>query len=424
MKKQVKVIIGIVVAIAILIAGISLFFPSVFKGLTSGTFGKADKYHNQQMTEKDILLRSDLVSDTGQLRSMIQGLIYFSMFTNDLTKNIDSCVVAFSGHGMGAKAEDAARMKVLTDYSAFIKNNNKTLGTTISMLTGFYLKDESDQSADVEKNLRDFGNYVSNLNEKDSVLNLTLRSMDKFMLSNKTLRTKKTELASLKSIRDQLLLQGIQLAGMLQDKPLCSQLMSYALSSQSALNVIILGKEQLGLMSQDKLNVIMNQDKLGNVIGSKGVEFGSNAQLGNIIQAQQLGKDVNNSKQELGNMLGSVVLYDKANLQFIVGNKAELQNVLSANQMSAILQGSASLGNLAGVAVFSTQGLNLYQSNIDLKAGFIAQQGNLGVIYSSAQLNQVLGNQQALGFLCGSAGFVNMVDKLASQQLGVKPIGE
>jgi len=45
MKKQVKVVIGVVVAIAILILGISFFFPTVFKGLTSGTFGKAEKYH-------------------------------------------------------------------------------------------------------------------------------------------------------------------------------------------------------------------------------------------------------------------------------------------------------------------------------------------------------------------------------------------
>jgi hypothetical protein len=270
----------------------------------------------------------------------------------------------------------------------------------------------------VEKNLRDFGNYVNNLNEKDSVLNLTLRSMDNFMLSNKALKNKKTELASLKSIRDQLLLQGIQLAGMLQDKPLCSQLMGYALSSQSALNVIIFGKEQLGLRSQGQLNAINNAEKLGNFIGSRDIVFGSNAQLGSLLNSQQLGKDANNSRQELGNMVGSIILYDKAGLQFVVGNKAELQNVLSASQMSAILQGSA-LGVLTGVGVLSSQGLNLYQSNIDLKAGFTAQQNNLGMTLSSAQLNQVLGSQlEGHIVVCSSASFINMVDKLGSQQLG------
>ena len=424
MKKQVKVIIGIVVAIAIMIVAISFFFPAAIKSLTSGTFGKADKYRNQQMTEKDILLRSNLVSDNGQLRDMIQGLIYFSLFTNDMNKNIDSCIHIYNAQGMGSKAEDAAKINLLKDYSDFIKNNNKTLGITISMLTGFYLKDDSDQSADVEKNLRDFGNYVSNLNEKDSVLNLALRTMDNFMLSNKTLTAKKTELASLKSIRDQLLLQGIQLAGLLQDKPLCAQLIGYALSSQPALNVIILGREQLGFGAPAAV-VILNQDKLGSIIGSKDVAFGSNEQLGKLIQAQQLGKDVNNSKQELGNILGSIMVYDKASLQFLVGNKGELQKVLSATQMSAILQGSA-LGLLTGVALFSSQGLNLYQSNLDLKSGFLAQQGNLGMQLSNTQLNQVLGNQLGGGGLIvvGSAGFVNMVGQLGSMGLGVTPVSQ
>ena len=262
MKKQVKVIIGIVVIIAILIVGISLFYPTLFKGLTSGTFGKADKYHKQQMTEKDVLLRSELVADTGRLKSMIQGLIYFSLFTQDLSNNIDSCVHSYKSKGICSDPKRCASVSALKDYSDFIRNNNKTLAATVRILTAFYLKDNSDESADVEKSLREFGIYVNNLNEKDSVLNLALRSMDNFMLSDKTLKTKKTELTSLKSIRDQLLLQGVQLAGMLQDKPLCSQLLSYALSSQTALNLIVLGKEQLSLYSQNNLNVFMSQQNL------------------------------------------------------------------------------------------------------------------------------------------------------------------
>ena len=295
MKKQVKVIIGIVVAIAILIAGISLFYPSVFKGLTSGTFGKADKYHKQQMTEKDILLRSNLVADTGQLKNMIQGLIYFSIFTEDLSNKIDSCVIAFKAQGMGAQAGEVARINVLRDYSDFIRNNNKTLNATIVMLTTFYLKDTTDQSQDVENNMRAFGNYVNNLTERDSVLNQALVSMDNFLLNNATIRNKKVEIASLKSIRDQLLIKGIQLSGVLQDKPLCSQLISYALSSQSAYNIIVYNKGQIGRLdplsqvvtSPQNALVSLNILELQNAIQSLEVGFGSESQLREIIQSQQ-----------------------------------------------------------------------------------------------------------------------------------------
>jgi hypothetical protein len=414
MKKQFKVIISIVVALALIILAISLFFPEVYKGLTSGTFGKADKYRQQQMTEKDILLRSALVADPVQLMNMINGLVYFSVFTKEMTMNIDSCINFYQTQGMGVKPQEASSLKVLRDYSDFIKNNNKTLGSTITLLAGFYLNDDSDQSTDIEKNLRDFGTYVNKLSEKDSVINRSIRSMDKFMLADKVLQTKKTELASLKSIRDQLLMQGLQLAGMLQDKPLCAQLLGYALSSQSALNTIILSQEKLGLYKQDGINAIMNQDKLGVIIGSKEVTFGSNIQLGEIIKSQQLDRVVN-SNQQLG--MGSVIIYDKDKLQFLVGNQSELQKVLSASQMSALLQGTP-LGNLAGVAVFSSGGLNLYQSNFDLKSGFNAQMNSLGMTLSNAQLNQIIGNQQNLGgIICSSSGFVNLVGQLGSQQI-------
>ena len=160
MKKQFKVIISIVVALALIILAISLFFPEVYKGLTSGTFGKADKYRQQQMTEKDILLRSALVADPVQLMNMINGLVYFSVFTKEMTMNIDSCINFYQTQGMGVKPQEASSLKVLRDYSDFIKNNNKTLGSTITLLAGFYLNDDSDQSTDIEKNLRDFGTYA------------------------------------------------------------------------------------------------------------------------------------------------------------------------------------------------------------------------------------------------------------------------
>lgn len=99
MKRQTKIIIGSVIVAAVVIIAISFMFPSVFKGITSGTFGKADKYRKTQMTEQDIMLRSELVSDTGKLRSMIQGLIYFSLFTEDLSAKMDSCVNLYKAEG-------------------------------------------------------------------------------------------------------------------------------------------------------------------------------------------------------------------------------------------------------------------------------------------------------------------------------------
>jgi hypothetical protein len=397
MKKQTKVIIGVIVVIAFVIAGVSLFFPSALKDLTSGTFGKADKYHKTQMTEKDVVLRSDLVADTGQLRGMIQGLIYFSLFTQNLSTTIDSCVLAYNGKGMGNDPVKQQNLRAMQDFSGYIKNNNKTLQNTISMLTGFYLKADADQSADVEKNLRDFGNYVNNLNEKDSILNHALVSMDGFLLTNKTLKNKKAEIANLKSIRDQLLIGSVQLSVLIGDKALSSQLLSYALSAQSGLKL-----------------------RGGIPQGSGSLEAINSAQLLNnieLIEAQSLG-NLKSGQNDLGVLLvGSMVVYDKANLGFIVCNVSDLKAQLSAAELSALALGSQ---NLSSVAVFSKEGLNviipayqlsdvinsyiigsMIQSNVLSMSqlnGFLAHD-NLGVIQFGAQATMAMGALQNLNSL-------------------------
>ncbi len=414
MKKQTKVIISLVMIIAILIIGISLFYPEVFKGITSGTFGKADKYHQAQMTEKDIQLRSEYLADTGQLRNMIQGLIYFSMFTNNLSRTMDSCVGVLSQSGMTDKQSGYAHVAALTDYSAFIRNNNKTLGTTISMLTGFYLNANADPSADVEKNLRDFGNYVKNLNEKDSVLELALKSVDKHMLESKTLQARKTELASVKSIRDQLLTGCIQLSALLQDKPLCATLCSYALSSQHSLGMLF-GQQNLGAINnQDKLG-ILNQEKFGSWVVGNQVSFGSQEQMGNIVQAQTVNSAIKSKGDDLGKMVGSVVLYDKANLQYVVCNVADLKAGYSAAALKNALGATEKLGSMVGVIILAQDGLKVIGSSFDLKNAVQSQE--LSSVLSASQMGVILCSQGGINSVSYGSSFIGLIGQLNSQSL-------
>ena len=238
MKKSYKIVIGLVVISALIMAGIALFSPTILKDLTSGTYGKADKYMKSPITESDVKLRSEFTSDTVKLKGMIQGLIYFSSFTNDLCTKIDSCLVLYRQNGMCGNDPECNVLKPLKDYSEFIRNNNKTLGATISMLTGFYRNDTVSESADVEKNLREFGNYVSNLIVKDSVLEVSLKKMDNFLLKNKTVPGRERALASLKSIRDQLILSGIQMAALIRQKDKVAELIQYAVTSEGDLREI------------------------------------------------------------------------------------------------------------------------------------------------------------------------------------------
>jgi hypothetical protein len=404
MKKQVKIIIGVVLVIAILVVGISLFFPAVFKDMSSGTFGKADKYHKSQMTEADVKLRSEFVADTAKLQGMIQGLIYFALFTQDLSHSIDSCVSTFQQHGICSQEGGCNTVIVLQDYSDYIKNNNKTLGTTISMLTGFYLKDKSDQSADVEKNLRDFGNYVNNLNEKDSILELALRSMDNFMLNKKVLQTRKTEIASLKSIRDQLLIKSVQMASLMSDAPLGVSLCSYAIGAEPGLGQIIQNQGVNAIHNEGSLNIIKNSGDLGFDFTANVIAIGSAQEIGvYILQSQQstLGiEEVVAAHIEVG----SAIVYNQQEILFSICNMADLSRVIQSS------------GSLA-VALCSNNELSVCGSSFPLSNLYEAKD-NIGIQYGAIELFYVCANV-SIGSVYYGSEFVASTSGIGNQAIGM-----
>ncbi len=421
MKKQSKIVLGVVLILVVGIIAMSLIFPSAFKGITSGTFGKADKFRKSQMTEQDIKLRSEFTSDTAQLKSMISGLIYFAAFTTDLTNKIDSCVTIYQQKGFNDKQEGYKNLLLVKDFSDFIKNNNKTLETTVVMLAGFYEK-KSDESLDVEKNLREFGNYVKNLNEKDSLLSVALLSMDNFMLSNKSLKSRKDEFVQLKSIRDRLLIKGIQTAGLLQDKPMALNLLKITMGSQEIFkNALGYGLEALGEFN--------SQQQIGSnwefILANGDLKAIDAAQI-SAMGSQQSNKAVSSSSKDLSSKLIGV-LYNASNLSFepILLNSAELKLFahVSSNGMSymirsqegnAISSSSILKSGLECVALRSASGINVVEPA--LKVQNIIGSSQIKAIMGSAQMASFLGMNGGLGNMQFSAGFTGF-STLSSQEL-------
>jgi hypothetical protein len=398
MNKKTKVVIGAVVIVALFIIALALNFPPVFKGKSSGTFGKADRYHKSQMSEKDILLRSKLTSDTVELKKMLQGLVYFTVFTKDLCIKIDNCVNVFQEQGLNSKDPGFSQLMLLKDYSSFIKNNNETLGNTISLLKGFYFKENVDESADVEKNLRDFGNYVKTLGERDDVLETALKGMDNFLVSSNIMKERTEELKKLKSIRDQLLMQGIQLAGLVQDNAMGTRLLSYSLSSQQQLQIYT-AQDNLQMHAQDKLQQFMAQDKL-QAGASEKLQMTGSHEINTLFTAREPGL--------------SVFVYNRENLSFFYAAKEDLNAAQSSLQFDAsekIQVAYMGIGDInvipvgiIGIGIFAQDGLQIVMSNYDLKAGYLGI--GLGAV-NSIQLEGVLYGQTNLGFFFNAADVLN-----------------
>ncbi len=441
MKKQTKILFGAIVVVVLVIVVISLNFPPIFKGKSSGTIGKAEKYRKSLTTEKDIKLRSELTADTVKLKGMIQGLMYFAVFTQDLSSKIDSCVILYGAKGLTGTDAGQRNLIALNDYAIFIRNNNQTLANTIKLLNGFYTGKEADQSADVEKNLRDFHNYVKTLCDRDSILEVSLKSMDKFMLTTKTLKDRKSELVRLKSIRDQLLIKGLQFGALIDDKAFAAWVMNFAIHGQQELQNFLaqekvrddnylgptggnggnggaggnggiwgaggrggnggaggdgamekIGITEIEAMSKDKLSVL-NQETLRVIITSHDPGFVGITEIEAIEQARA---DVGIVYQ---------IVYDRANLQFLLLDKPDLKLTVANDKNAAF----APLSGYLIVGFVSNQGLNIYCSSIDMKGQFLSLSNEM--IFSNEQLNKLIPAQVNLGTVAAfCSNFVNIVE--------------
>lgn len=369
-------IIGLVIALCIgFLIGISVDYPKTDKSEVAGTFGKAEKYRKAQMTEKDIQLRSELTRDTAKLRTMIQGLTSFSVFSDNVSKNIQASLISFKSQGSSSQPGLDDKLLALQEYSDYIRNNNESLNATIMMLAEFYADNTANASVDVEKNLKDFGAYINGLNQKSTVLTTALRGMDEFMVSNKALHAHKTKLAELKSIRDQLFISSIELCGVM-----CSQSQTNAL-----LNTLI--------GSQEQIASLLGNDQLSFVKANSDLKLLSNDNLQMFCSTQEVKALIDNQES----ITGMTLLYDKENLQFFVSDKLNFAAHDNLNLSGILVVHGISLEIILSMPdVLQMVNANLFSSG-ELSSGAqmaIGVSGNLNAGYSAT--DGVLGVVRAL----------------------------
>jgi hypothetical protein len=458
MKKKNKIIIGVILGIAFAIVIISFLYPPVFNKLARGTFGKADKYRQEQMTENDVQLRSDFVKDTTELRKMITGLIYFTLFTDNLSMTIDTCLESYRLQGFDKDPANTQAIGLLKDYSAFLKNSSPTLANTTRMLAAFLLRDTLSSSQDVEKNIKEFANYVNQINQKDSVLMLSLARIDSYLIGNKALQQKQEELRNLKAIRDQLVIKSTQFMAMTGNKKELGAMLSQAIQSQSVFNGI------------GALN--MSVDKAAGSISSLSVlnieEQAASSNLGVAFNASSL-QNINtlgavNSKTTLNGGPGqtdaarvnsksdlNVIIYNKANLQMVYCSADNLKVVYGAAKLNSVLCGTdPNMGSIAVVkgkelgvilnanvfcsvlsskvlgSVLSASQLNVILPAKDLAGAATLQNAfgsNAGLqmsFGSNSSLQYVVGSSPALQSLFNSKGSMNGFSNLQNISLGVR----
>jgi len=383
------------------VIGISIDFPRTDREDVAGTVGKAAKYRKTKMTANDIKLRSELLKDTSQLKEMIQGLIYFSTFSEETCAQIDLAVFGFQTKGFSAQSPDAEKMNALADYARFIRNNNETLNATIAMLSGFYLNDTINQSLDVEKNLKDFGDYVNQLNVKGPVLSEAFLAMDNFLLGDKALQEHIASFKELKSIRDQLLIKGIQLSGLV--------------GNQEQVGIIIFN----GLNAQDKMNIILGQEKMNIILGQEKLQrLFSNEELKLLLFDKELTLHLFN-QEDLASGLN--LIYNQAGLSFLLAEGSQVNLVAS---QATDLQ---SAGNYKALCLLGNEKLDVILDQYSLQrltmspalSGFL-DANSLNRILSVDNLSGTIWSNESLSVTIMSAGGLSsLLNLLSNEKLGI-----
>lgn len=325
------------------------------------------------MKETDIKLRSDFTKDTAQLRQMVTGLIYFALFTDNLSMTIDTCLVSYKLQGFDKDPANNQAIVLLKDYNSFLKNNTKTLANTTRMLAGFLLQDTASEFEDIENNLRDFANYVKQINQKDSVLMLALAKVDNYLVGNKTLQKQTDEIRNLKAIRDQLVIKAAQFMAMTGNKQGLGNMLSYAVQSQTqfagigALKMNTARGRPVELPAINALSVraqnILSSGNANLSVGFSAAAFGFVPVAAKVNAASDL----------------SYIVYDKANLQIICCRAIEFQSVCGA-------------GNLQGVM----SGINPNLGIVEIEA-----KDNIGVVMNASVLCSSINSTSLLGLFAG-----------------------
>ncbi|MDD3811589.1 MAG: hypothetical protein PHV14_04825 [Bacteroidales bacterium] len=358
MKTRTKLLFALGFVAALLVGyviGILVDYPTLNNQDLAGTVGKAKKFRKTVLTAEDVRLRTDLMKDTAQLRTIIQSLTYYSMLTEETNKNLNMALIAFRSNGMGGDESQKNQLDQLSDFAEFLHNGNESLGATLSMLSNLYFDGDAAETPDVEKNLRDFGNFVTGLDNWGEALNQGVLNLDQFMLDQGSLQEQMASVKELKSIRDKLVISSLQLAAVADSK----QMVNLVLSQ-------ILSRDQLNLLrGQDQLNLLRGQENLSIIIEGTG-------QLDNLLRSQT--------------ELGSAIAYD-ADLQlFLLLGKEQLQAgplgqglnsimIIFNNEQLSFLLPSMNLIELTGIST-----LNAFMSRPELNLGFFSQESNLNLI--------------------------------------------
>ncbi len=308
----------------------------------TGTIGKVEKYRKVQMTENDVKLRNDLLTDTSALSKSIKGILFFYDFSKTMASELPKWTESIKNTKINALDKE---VNILTDYSQFLDKNLKTLENTLSLILDVYNGDTTEASVNMEKNIKEFENFVVTLTKKDSMLVSVFPAFDKVIKTYTNVPDRKEAVKTIIDVKEKFAINCFVLSCFVGNKSLLVAVSNTAILNKDNLGIIYCSKADLSNTVNKSLGVIIfgnkgvdaiNSKNLGTIYGS-GIPYTGKSDLG---KAEQLGGGGNYMSFEtfgatvFNNMstVANKVLFNQVNF-----NAATLQGVELNNKLEAVL---------------------------------------------------------------------------------------
>lgn len=327
--------------------GISVEYPIVNKKDVSGTIGKVNNYRNVNLSDEDIQLRADLLSDKDRQKAYADFYSFHYGTAAELTTTLEVAIKA-SENLSDFKNVNSTIINNLKQYQKSIGQSRADLLLALNAL----------QSADIIEPA-DFGAILNNANMAIAQMDYNDETIVNFIdeagiyLSGKT----GTEIALLSKAYNHLLILQATKAIVCNNKPKIKYLDGKELFASS---------EQPNLMSREDINMIIFTDQ---------------ENLNLVNSGEQLNRILSNE------ILGSYPHRDDYNSIFAVSNAEQLNAAYTATEqlrtMSNAKLGSSTFLNIETLklALKTSENMGAIYFNIESLGGFLNIE-KLGAVYA------------------------------------------
>jgi hypothetical protein len=329
------VVLGIIAALVVgFLIGISVDFPKLNNQTLSGTIGKVKNYRNTQVSEVDIQLKNELVTDTAKLKNLRSYFNFYYVGALKMSFDADMAVKEAVAVGPFQNANKTL-IASMESYGKFLLSARSDLMLALSACSSVGDADP----IQLRNALNQAQNVVAQINYRDRVVLDFVKALSSFIMLEKAGQYKGLEQA-----HDILVVNEIFTAAITKNKVVLKYLDKTTFFAKSRENHKGIDQQKLSMMIQQDMeklgleNRLMDTEKLNSTdaekLGGKDSE-----QLGFYQDASKLSSISADAER-----LGAVLTNDVEKLAWGCGDAESLKFTFDAEKLGTGMSDVEKLG--------------------------------------------------------------------------------